>query len=731
MRGKDLHLYAYNVLMNLREQHPGFTFWFRQRGEDKFKQGYIFQGNEGYVFAGLYKRGGGTNMTRSVGIVFYPMPDGTVGIKLENAFNEEKDENILSFYTEMRDIVGDFRHMGGTNYQKVFTNPLKDLDSFLTDQKPRIDARLNERGLNDFIITEEAFKQRLETVIPYMNESAQISRHAGPAGMHLNTILYGPPGTGKTYNTINRALEILGVDVSGKSRKEIKEEFDNRFNAGDIAFTTFHQSMSYEDFIEGIKPETKDDKVLYHTKNGIFKTLSNRAFNNLVNSVSREKSPVSPTFDQLHNEFLDSIRESAGKEDYIFKTIYNHDIRLVEINGSTIVVMFRWQDVKKSIPATQRFAVSKEKLKLLFEGGVNPHKVKSLKQEFSPFMQHNLSVFYAVYRKFYDFITEQTQNPDLEKLELVEESDSEELLQTWASFPDEDRAVAIGNAARYVLIIDEINRGNVSQIFGELITLIEEDKRQGNKEAITVRLPYSKENFGVPPNLYILGTMNTADRSVEALDTALRRRFVFEEIMPGPQIIQEVFEKEFLDKCVEYNHLEWEDEDWLEIESAYSELLEEDAFKNFRAAVNLANNDKMTFDEYYSIWKNEDVRLKSVDILQRINDRIDILLGRDNMIGHAFFIGRYSWISLQKVFSKNIVPLLQEYFYGDYGKIGLVLGEGFFDTIREEQIKNPFATFGSYDPSIFLEKQKYGLKNISSMSKEEFIAAIQILLNGR
>jgi hypothetical protein len=101
MRGKELHRYAYDLLMKFKTQHPEFTFWFRQRGEDKFKQGYIFQGNDAYAFVGLYNRGGGSNMTRSVGIVFYPAADGTVGIKLENAFNEEQDQNILSFYEQM------------------------------------------------------------------------------------------------------------------------------------------------------------------------------------------------------------------------------------------------------------------------------------------------------------------------------------------------------------------------------------------------------------------------------------------------------------------------------------------------------------------------------------------------------------------------------------------------------------------------------------------------------
>ena len=163
----------------------------------------------------------------------------------------------------------------------------------------------------------------------------------------------------------------------------------------------------------------------------------------------------------------------------------------------------------------------------------------------------------------------------------------------------------------------KFREGNVSQIFGELITLIEEDKRLGNKESLEITLPYSKETFGVPPNLYIIGTMNTADRSVEALDTALRRRFSFEEMPPK----------------YELNELN------------------------------------------YSIFG-----YKASDILKTINTRIEKLLNKDHTIGHSYFIvkeGKNEIEATVKAFYKNIIPLLQEFFYGDFGKIGLVLGNGF------------------------------------------------------
>ncbi|MFL0354750.1 EVE domain-containing protein [Xanthomarina sp. GH4-25] len=210
---------------------------------------------------------------------------------------------------------------------------------------------------------------------------------------------------------------------------------------------------------------------------------------------------------------------------------------------------------------------------------------------------------------------------------------------------------------RYAIFIDEINRGNVSAIFGELITLIEIDKRQGATNEINIKLPYSKKEFSVPSNLDIYGTMNTADRSVEALDTALRRRFEFKEMMPDYGVI----ENEFV----------------------------------------------------------EDVALSK--LLKTINHRIELLIDRDHTIGHSYFVGVDSEEKLANAFSNKIVPLLQEYFYGDYGKIGLVLGNGFVDISDNKEIE--FASF-KYENANDFRIPSYQLKKVDKNSVLEAISEL-------
>lgn len=211
----------------------------------------------------------------------------------------------------------------------------------------------------------------------------------------------------------------------------------------------------------------------------------------------------------------------------------------------------------------------------------------------------------------------------------------------------------------YYLIIDELNRGNVASIFGELITLIEDDKRLGTDSEITITLPYSKSLFGVPKNLRIIGTMNTADRSIEALDTAFRRRFSFEEIMP---------------------------------------------------------------DSTYLEGKGESIGIDLKKLLETINERLEKLLSRDHTIGHSFFIKINEIKDLKLAFINKIIPLLQEYFYNDYARIGLILGSSFLDIKKS---RTSFMKVDQYDSSDFEERIVYSMKRIDDISEYDFSMMIK------
>jgi Cdc6-like AAA superfamily ATPase len=427
----------------------------------------------------------------------------------------------------------------------------------------------------------------------------------------LNQILYGPPGTGKTYNTINKALEICEGDINNLSRSDIKERFNSKVESGQIVFTTFHQSMCYEDFIEGIKPqEPKEDgmPVTYKVVDGILKNICKKA---------NEQNISKENFEEIYNKFLQEIEDNSGS--VIHETLVHSKEFTVYCNSK----------------GNLKFHANTEKA---YEGVIR-----------KDYLKHYLETGEA---KDWPSYIKAVGNYFTEKLGYIKES--------------------VFTEKPYVLIIDEINRGNVSAIFGELITLIEDDKRIGNSEALEVTLPYSKAKFGVPANLYIIGTMNTADRSVEALDTALRRRFSFQEMPPKPVLI--------------------------------------------------TTEGKL---------KDQKGILEGIDLpklLETINERIERLVDKDHKIGHSYFMSVSSLKDLKLAFQNKIIPLLQEYFFGDYGKIGLVIGEAFFENKgKQERSSNIFASFNGYDSSVFMDRPVYCLLNVSDMKDSEFIEAITTL----
>lgn len=476
----------------------------------------------------------------------------------------------------------------------------------------------------------------------------------------LNQILFGPPGTGKTYNTINKAIAIANpiFDLS-QNRTEVKKEFDRLMKEGQIVFTTFHQSMNYEDFIEGIKPiepEKEGDPISYQIEYGIFRNLCIEASFAIAQLREDKTTEEVLDFSILYDKFAESVEE---------KLLKGEQVELDTKTGGTVLVDSISQQgnfVIKHHDGTRSYTVSKARLTKLQSAIKNLDDVSNINDQFREVIGgSNSSAYWSVLNAIRK---EKRTQPISKEQRTYTFNDKKDVVLSLTKSDYVNK-----NGKPFVLIIDEINRGNVSQIFGELITLIEDDKRLGKDEALEVTLPYSKEKFGVPPNLFIIGTMNTADRSVEALDTALRRRFSFEEMPPKPELIKQ-----------------------------------EGKLEN-----GVLENIELDF------------------LLNTINRRIEKLLDKDHQIGHSYFISVANFTDLKSVFQNKIVSLLQEYFFGDYGKIGLVLGKGFFEPIENDE--NIFADFDDYDTSTFAERNIYRIKDIGKMDERVFANALSTLMN--
>ena len=393
---------------------------------------------------------------------------------------------------------------GNTTFSKVSPRDLPDFEKTLL--KPYFDIDLAQlasiKGDDQLEISDENNTLELQNT---------------PVGMEaqnpVNLILYGPPGTGKTYATAFEAVKLslassklqeLGDESNLDNRKKWMDAYNKLRAEKRIEFVTFHQSFSYEDFVEGLRPTTE---------------------------------PLT----------------TAEKPDL------NNDPEIVEnISISELA----------NSPATGGFR-----------------------------LEPNKGIFLRISSRAEQALKDANANSEI--------------------------------APGYVLIIDEINRANISKVFGELITLLESDKRLSSDNELKVRLPYSGKEFGVPANLHIIGTMNTADRSIALLDTALRRRFTFRELMPKPEVLQS-------------------DVDGINLQK----------------------------------------------LLTTINDRIEYLFDREHQIGHAYFIGCETRGAIEDIMRHKVIPLLAEYFYEDWSKVAMVLGENGSDErfLKSNQLKLPNAS---------------------------------------
>ncbi|WP_053058491.1 AAA family ATPase [Pedobacter sp. BMA] len=494
-----------------------------------------------------------------------------------------------------------------------------------------------------------------------------------------NQILFGPPGTGKTYRTINRSLKIIGGkevrELNWNDRAAVKKLYDAKVKSGQIVFTTFHQSMGYEDFIEGIKPQepaSEGGPVTYSVEPGIFKAICQKAAKPL------ELQGAGPIDFQKAAFFKMSL---GGKDrPDIHEYCLSHDLIALghgsDEDFTALSKIKDWKTFRDAFKENHGGLAGKSKyniqavfifqrmkigdIVIISKGNHLIDAVGRITGEY--FYEEQSQIGYHQFRNVQWLAKNINQTPEdffgkkISQQSIYELEDGEVRPGIKAFFDQEPQ-----EQMNYVIIIDEINRGNVSAIFGELITCIEDSKRLGQTEALKVTLPYSKEEFGVPGNVYLIGTMNTADRSVEALDTALRRRFSFSEMLP--------------------------------------------------------------VDDHELINSVAGIDLKAM--LRRINLRLEKLVSRDHTIGHAFFLNLEGPEALYATFYDKVIPLLQEYFFGDYGKIGLVLGSDF---IQEEKAGSEgealFAAFEYEDKDLLMQKKVYRINKFEK-DMENFLNAVR------
>ncbi|MFK7933381.1 MAG: McrB family protein [Saprospiraceae bacterium] len=465
----------------------------------------------------------------------------------------------------------------------------------------------------------------------------------------LNQVFYGPPGTGKTYRAISQAVAIIEkrplAEVEIEERSAIRARFEEYVQMGRVFFLTFHQSFAYEDFVEGIKPVVQNGQVLYGVEDGIFKQICHEARRLLLQEViaqmPQEEQMIE--FNQLYAAYLKYLK---GEDFSHFNAPNNNRFFLHRVLPFGNLALRRAKSFN-----TQK--INRTQLRKLYQQLPQVPAADSFDPPIRAVLGTvNTHAYWSVFNHFKQF-----EN-------VLSQAIATEIPPAAETLPEIDLPILnnceLNNCEKCVLIIDEINRGNIPAIFGELISLIESDKREGQKEMLTAILPYSKMMFSVPLNLHLVATMNTADRSVEALDIALRRRFHFYEMPPDAGLIKKLAKEPFV------------------------------------AGVDLEQ------------------------LLISINQRVEVLLDANYKIGHAYFLNVNSLKDLQGIFHNKIIPLLQEYFFGDYGKIGLVLGQEF---VIEKNIPTTgvFANFNHDFAAELAEKRVYEMVDVFELTEGAFI----------
>lgn len=523
--------------------------------------------------------------------------------KYSFAIEKKNSKTIVSALSRLKFVEDSVEYINYKGDIEAYWNNNIDINNFKSKIEEELLFELNKNSKSPF---------RKFTNQDFINDVYQIKQSAmatirPEANFPLNQIIFGPPGTGKTYSLQKKYFDKFTIKETAVTREQYLEQI--------VADLNWWQVISIAVLDIGV---AKVDDIFDHE------------FVKIKASLSSSKTIRPTIWGQLQSHtVLDCPNVNVSNRS---EPLYFNKNQASEWTIDNELV-------KQYYPEAIELLASSKNYTPKIGSTIKNYEFITFHQSFS-------------YEDFIEGIKPKMDDGDTDIVYEIKDGVFKKLCLKAEADPTNP----------YALFIDEINRGNVSAIFGELITLIEDDKRLGAENELRVKLPYSKKDFAVPSNLYIIGTMNTADRSVEALDTALRRRFCFEELLPN------------------------------------TSLLQDRKFNDFNLQ----------------------------EVLKTINDRIEALLDRDHTIGHSYFlkVASNDTKALQSVFENNIVPLLQEYFYHDYEKIALVLGEGFVTLHTEKETQIRFASFSKETLDRPESSRRFALiKNISQIES----AVVQLL----
>lgn len=520
---------------------------------------------------------------------------------------------------EMKQHRGAYMPSGNTTFAKLPEQDLEWINSVLFIPYYNVEV-LGEELIDE----EESEMKELISNLSTMND-------------FKNSILYGPPGTGKTYKLLEYVTEWDLLD-------------ENKEN---LQYESFLRDLTWWQLVALVLMELKISKVAQILEHPMIKDKFD--ISNILNKPQR-------IWSTLQNHTVDDCENVKYQNRHGVQLFYkepdstwrldNADQAKIELDEVIVQLEEIRSQGKKTAKRNYSFITCHQSLSYEdFIEGIKPVlKKNEAGGEEDRELEYELKkgVFYLACEKA-------AQLAGFNNLEECLLDDKKSREQKFKKAHEDNK--------KYVVFLDEINRCNVSSVFGELITLIEDDKRLGAENEMTdIILPYSQKHFGVPANLYIVGTMNTADRSVEALDTALRRRFSFVPMAPKPEML---------------------------IKQA--------------GQVNLQI------------------------LLTTLNDRLIVLKDSDHTIGHAWLWEVDSIEKLKVAFANKILPLLQEYFYNDYEKLGLVLGDAFFELPHKRVAGNEFALFSGSNglSGQYKNKYIYKLKNAEDLSEADFLTLTQ------